>query len=37
MNFDLSEEVYIIWSRGSHTIAGGSRRGVFSSEIGGDS
>ena len=27
--FDLEEGVYIIWSRGSHTFAGGSRRGVF--------
>ena len=29
--FDLEEGVYITWSRGggSHTFAGGSRRGVF--------
>ena len=29
VHFDLEEGVYIIWSRESHTFAGGLRRGVF--------
>ena len=29
VHFDLKEGVYIIWSRGSHTTAGGSRKDVF--------